>query len=289
MEVLNGDSEWRAAGLGLSGPLRSTRESSFRPPRCTQAPDAALRMWDSTACSARHRWCLWGGYPRPHRAVAQAVHSLPLLRGFLFGCLDSRSPPIGSFPRAAKDSRMLLEALRSGRLHVGLDRLAPADGFSFVLSSRSGRTFAMGERALGGGPRGPRLGPNAEGNGGFPAAGRAGAAEGNQRAREPLDAPGVYRVEAHVPGWTMPWVITNPINVFSSEIHATRARRASWPGPERAPESTTVLDSFDAPSPFVAEADERSPVTYPHRPPGRGARRRGSGTPRLSPWVSRAG
>jgi len=30
----------------------------------------------------------------------------------------------------------------------------------------------------------------------------------------PAPGPGVYRVEAHVPGWDVPWVMTNPIYLF---------------------------------------------------------------------------
>jgi hypothetical protein len=73
-----------------------------------------------------------------------------------------------------------------------------------------------------------------------------------------VPGPGVYRVEARVPGWDVPWVVSNPISVFPAETAQARRDAAAWPAPPPAPAATRVLDSFDAPTTFHPEFDPSS-------------------------------
>jgi dTDP-glucose 4,6-dehydratase len=51
-------------------------------------------------------------------------------------------------------------------------------------------------------------------------------AEGRIEQR-PVD-PGVYRVEVRLPGWEIPWILSNPVYVFDPERAEARARRSAW-------------------------------------------------------------
>jgi hypothetical protein len=78
----------------------------------------------------------------------------------------------------------------------------------------------------------------------------------------PVKAGGVYRVEAYVPGWKVPWIITNPIAVLDDA--AAAARVVPPPAPAPVPSPAAVLNSFDADSAFFTSgADERSFVAPP--------------------------
>ena len=85
-----------------------------------------------------------------------------------------------------------------------------------------------------------------------------------------LTAPGVYRVEARVPGWTVPWVITNPVSVFAPEIQDARTTRAAWPAPTQGAPHMRILDAFGGKSPFSAEADQTSSIIAPWQKAGEG-------------------
>jgi hypothetical protein len=270
LEVLNGDSEWRSAGLGLFRTLafyavnrRYALLDALRPPA------AALGAWDRLLAQ-RDAVGIFGADTHGRLAITrkrfirfpsyEALFSVASIHVLL------RNPLAGDFPR---DRRAVLDAIRSGRLHIGIDSLASSADFSFVVASkRSDQTFAMGERV----PWGEGL--EARITGKMPKGtvvtllrdGRV-EARGTAGLVSRLAAPGVYRVEAHVPGWTMPWVITNPVYVFPSEIHEARARRGDWPAAPPAPSPTRILDSFDGPSSFVAEADTDSRIELPWQRP----------------------
>src|SRR5262249_2368911 len=122
---------------------------------------------------------------------------------------------------AAADGRAIVEALGRGRSYVGLDALAPADGFSFVAEA-GGRRGAMGETIA------PDPPPVLRAGGQLPAGARLRLLRDGRVLKEgegPLEVtapgPGVYRVEAFVSGEEVPWVLSNPIYVFDDA-----ARRA---------------------------------------------------------------
>jgi hypothetical protein len=80
----------------------------------------------------------------------------------------------------------------------------------------------------------------------------------------PAPGPGVYRVEAYVPGWSVPWVLSNPIAVFDEAAAAERARAAAWPAPVAAPTPAAVLADFDRSAAFFDPGvDSRSRVETP--------------------------
>ncbi len=171
---------------------------------------------------------------------------------------------------AAKDRAAVLAALRAGRFYIGLDALAPADGFSFTVADGSGRRYTMGDqveasaslRASVGGrvPEGVRLVLKRDG--------RA-VGESPSRLELPLPGPGVYRAEAWVAGWPVPWVVTNPIYVFDAARQEARRQRAAWPGPP-APARETAPLTFASETPFTAEHDPASAMEGDVVEPGTG-------------------
>ena len=74
------------------------------------------------------------------------------------------------------------------------------------------------------------------------------------RLELPLPGPGVYRVEAWLPGWPVPWVVTNPVYVFDAATREARRQRAAWPGPPAPPRESAPL-TFASESRFTAEHD----------------------------------
>jgi hypothetical protein len=252
LELINGDSQWRAAGWG-----RLLRTAALYPlnPRYAllgslTAPDPTLDHWDRLLAT------------RPVAGVtgADAHNRIALLqeRGVRFPSYESvfglavnhvllERPLTGD---AAADGRAVVDALARGRSYVGLDALAPADGFFFTATSAASRG-TMGDtvapdpelrlRAGGRLPKGARLRLLRDG--------RA-AAEAEASLDTSAAYPGVYRVEVRLPGWDLPWVLSNPIYVFAPAPAAERERRAAWPTDEPAPPPAAVLDDFDGPTKF---------------------------------------
>jgi hypothetical protein len=72
-----------------------------------------------------------------------------------------------------------------------------------------------------------------------------------------LPGAGVYRVEARVPGWQVPWIISNPICVCDESVRERRARAADWPGPMQAT-SVTPLPYLPGSTSFTPEFDPSS-------------------------------
>jgi hypothetical protein len=77
-----------------------------------------------------------------------------------------------------------------------------------------------------------------------------------------LPGPGVYRVEARVPGWSTPWAITNPVYVFDAAAQASRRAAAAWP-PTPAAGETQLLSALPGEPGFTAEFDPTSSVEPP--------------------------
>lgn len=260
IEVLNGDSEWRRAGPRL---LLSTLVYRLNPSYAllnALAPiDETLSRWDALLAErdvvgiagldahsrlpvTRSRYLRFPSYESLFRLARLHVD------------LDRPLSANGRADRAA-----VVEAIRRGRFHFGLDALAPADGFAFEVESGGRRVsmgetapFAPGARARAGGrvPRGVRLVLRRDG---------VPAAEGVEALDAPLSGPGVYRVEGRVEGWSVPWVLTNPVYLFGPEDAERRRAAAAWPQ-EAVPAEARPLAELPGSAAFAAEFDPTSAV-----------------------------
>jgi hypothetical protein len=260
MELLNGDSQWREAGVlrllrtallyGLNP--RYALLSSLSP------PSAALARWDGllarrdvagiVGADAHSRVVL-------RRSTAVRFPSYDALFALARNHVLLREARSGD---AQRDGAAIVDALAHGRSYMGLDALAPADGFSF-LAEADGRRFTMGDtvpsatrltfHAGGRMPRGARLRLLRDGV-------AVAAAEGTLVATP--SGPGAYRVEARLPGYEVPWILSNPIYLYDSATAAARARAAAWPAPSPAPSPAVLLDGFEGPTSFAAEFDPSS-------------------------------
>lgn len=260
IEVLNGDSEWRRAGPRL---LLSTLVYRLNPSYAllnALAPiDETLSRWDALLAErdvvgiagldahsrlpvTRSRYLRFPSYESLFRLARLHVD------------LDRPLSANGRADRAA-----VVEAIRRGRFHFGLDALAPADGFAFEVESGGRRVsmgetapFAPGARARAGGrvPRGVRLVLRRDG---------VPAAEGVEALDAPLSGPGVYRVEGRVEGWSVPWVLTNPVYLFGPEDAERRRAAGAWPQ-EAVPAEARPLAELPGSAAFAAEFDPTSAV-----------------------------
>jgi hypothetical protein len=274
-ELMNGDSQWRQAGWGTL--LRTAALYGLNPRYALlgslASPAATLARWDAllaerdvagiAGADAHSRVPLGGRrswrFPS-YQSLFEVVRTHVLLERPLSG-------------DAGSDGRAVLSALARGRAYVALDALARADSFSFTAVARDGRRFTMGDtvapegglelRVAGPMPRGARIVLLRDGREVASAGGTLVAAESQS---------GVYRVEVRVPGWQIPWVVSNPIYVLGAEQAARRKARAAWPTEPTPPPAAAVLDRFAGTSGFAAEHDSSSAtspeVLVPRAGPG---------------------
>lgn len=275
VEVYNGDSQWRAAGAwrGLWTLLAYPGGADYALLSSLTAPDAELRRWDD----------LLRTRPVPMIAGADAHGRIGLGRARGDDGRPARGPSL-RFPAyadlfrqvrnhvlldaplsgdAAADLRRIAEALARGRSYAALDALAPGDGFTFTARVGA-RRVTQGESLV--------LSPGAvlHAGGRVPAGAvvvlmRDGAevARGDGEVAHAPEAPGVYRVEVRVPGWAMPWVISNPIAMFDEATLERRASAAAWPEEPPAPALTGLIDGFEGRSVFQPELDPSSSLVQP--------------------------
>ena len=278
IELVNGDSQWRAAGwprllrtAGLYGlNSRYALLGSLTP------PDETLARWD--ALLARRDVAGIAGADAHARLVVrknQAVR-FPSYES-LFGLVQDHvvlDRPLSG--QAGPDGQAILAALAKGRSYIGLDALAPAGDVSFTAHA-AGRRFKMGDTVA------PEPGLKLRAGGRMPAGSRvtirrdgAVAAEGESAVEVPAAEPGVYRAEVRVPGWSAPWILSNPIYVFGPDAAAERQARAAWPAEPPAPASVEVIDTFEGATRFEPGSDDRSTVGRPILDPQGGADGRGA-------------
>jgi hypothetical protein len=265
IELINGDSEFRRAGPRL---LLSVALYGLNPRhallRGLGPVDEALGKWDEMLAE-RDVPGLYG---------ADAHSRLPLTKTWalrfpsyeaLFSLLRTHvilERPLSGDEYA--DRVAILGALRSGRFYIGLDALAPAGEFFFVVESGAGDRWTMGERVL------LRDGLRVRAGGRVP----AGASlrlyrdgEPLTESREALEAalpgPGVYRVEVRIDGWPVPWVISNPVSVFDEATFAARDAAAAWPPPPPPPTEVRELANLPGSAEFNPEFDPTSRMTAP--------------------------
>jgi len=279
VELLNGDSEWRTAGprmlltLALYG-----LNHRYALLRLLNPPDATLARWD--ALLAERDVAGLAGTDAHSRVPVTKTKALRFpAYASLFGLVRNHvlltSPLTGRFQ---EDRTAVLEALRLGRSYVGVDALAPADDFSFVAEGQ-------GHRVTAGDTVPPLAGLRLKAGGRLPTRARLVLFRDGKRVAEAQDtldveAPGtgVYRIEVHVEGANVPWILSNPIYVFDAAARTTRARAAAWPARSDAPSRAAVLDDFEGKTAFQPGADSlssvRREVLDPHAgPDGRGAAR----------------
>jgi hypothetical protein len=265
VELHNGDSQWRAAGLPRL--LRTGALYALNPRRALLgsigAPDEALTRWDQVL-ARRDAAGITGADAHSRVPVTRKrglrFPSYESLFGLARNVVLLDAPLAGD---AAADGARVVDALAAGRAYVALEALAPAGGFQF--EARAGeRRVAMGEtvapgpdlrlRAGGQVPEGTRLKLLRDGNLLHEATGALDVA---------APGPGVYRVEAWVDGWPAPWVITNPIYVFDEAAAGERRQAAAPAPPDVAPEAVTVIEDFESEPRFRPEHDPRSAMDGP--------------------------
>ena len=277
LELVNGDSEWRKAGArvlftaGLYG-----LNHRYALLRMLNPADATLARWD--ALLAERDVVGLAGADAHSRLPLTKTRSLrfPSYQS-LFGLLRNhvllKAPLTGGFE---EDKAAVLEALRRGRAYVGLDGLAPADGFSFVAEAE-GRRATMGETVP------PLTGLRLKAGGRLPEGARLvllrdgkPLAEATRSLAADVPGAGVYRVEVHVEGAKVPFILSNPIYVFDDATRVAREQRAAWPRPTPTPAPATVLDSFEGKTAFSAGVDTLSSVRKDLLDPRGGADGRGA-------------
>ena len=254
IEILNGDSQWRAAGWTslLGTALLYPLNSDYSLLRLLRRP-AALFRWDDLL-ARRHAPAIAGadahGTLRPAAALPLPTYEAVFRIAQNYVLLEQ--PLSGNAPA---DTAAILAALARGRAYIGVGALAPADRF-FFLAERDGSRWTMGDTVASGGP------VQLQAGGARPANARITLYRNGvtvATADGPLDTrvtePGVYRVEVQVPGWDVPWIVSNPIYVLTEPERARRARAAELPAPVVA-EAAAILDPFDPDSTFVAAADD---------------------------------
>jgi len=278
IEVLNGDSQWREAGwwsLAKSVALYPLNPGyallqGLGPPR------SVLERWD--ALLARRDAPGIAGADAHARIVIRkdTALRLPSYRA-MFGVFQNHvllAAPLEGDPQ--RDGRAIVDALARGRSYAAVDALAPANDF-FFTAEVGGDRWTMGDtvppqpdlrlRAGGRLPRGARLALLRDGR-------EVRQGEG-EVAFDAVD-PGVYRVEVRVPGWDVPWILSNPIYVFPPEAAEKRQQQAAWPAEPPAPPAAAVIDAFDGATIFQPAFDQRSAVAEPILDPAAGSDGKGA-------------
>jgi hypothetical protein len=270
LEIINGDSEWRRAGPWLAPTLALYQVNApYALLRILTPPEETLARWDELL-QERDVVGIYGSDAHSRVPIAAGTTlrfpSYEALFALARNHLLLDQPLSGN---AAADRAAVLDALRRGRFYIGLDGLAPAGGFSFVVESPGGHRWTMGDGA----PHRPDL--RARAGGRIPAGAsirllRDGAviAESADSLDLSLPGTGVYRVEVTVAGWQAPWVITNPIAVFDRDTLA--ARSVAWPPDPPVFEPVAIIDDFDGETTFTAGHDEASAIDGPVLAPGEG-------------------
>lgn len=275
MELVNGDSQWRDAGWGrlLSTAALYGLNARYALLGSLTPPTTALQRWD--ALLARR--------DTPGIAGADAHSRLPVTRR-----RSLRFPSYASIYALAQNHVLLdrplsgnvdvdvaavASGLGRGRAYVGLDALAPAGGF-FFLGEEGERRVTMGDTV----PAGSALRFRAGGR--LPASAEvvllkdgARLAEGKGGVEAAASGSGVYRVEVRIPGWPVPWILSNPIYLFDAAEAEARKARARVPEEPPAPSAATPLDPPGGPG-LAAEHDTSSDagadVLAPHEGPDGG-------------------
>jgi hypothetical protein len=266
MEVLNGDSQARAAGW-----LRLLRAAALYGLNARYAllgsltpPTEELARWD--ALLARRNVPAIAGADAHARIPLRKDAALPVpsyeaMLGLMANYVLLEAPLTGD---AARDAAAILEALGRGRSYVGVDALAPAGGFYFVAEA-GGERWTMGDTVP------PREGLRLRAGGALPADSQVQILKDGRPGRDAegtVSGPGVYRAEVHVHGAITPWILSNPIYVFDGAAQEVRARAGAWPPVPPAPAPAEVVDGFEGTTVFGGGRDPRSSLDRDLHPTG---------------------
>lgn len=259
LELINGDSEWRSAGVRVLSSALLYRVNQRRALLgLLNSADPALARWDDLLTK---RDVVGIAGADAHSRVPVSKNFAPRFPSYesLFALMRNyvllKAPLTGSF---VDDRDRLLAALKRGNLYVGLDAFAPADAFSFVasapgISATMGDTLAPSSdlklRASGRFPKEATIQILQDGH---PVATSDSALEVSG------SSSGVYRAQVRIAGEPVPWILSNPIYVFGEPAQKERAARAAWPAPQTAPASATVIESFETESHFQPGFDPAS-------------------------------
>jgi hypothetical protein len=262
IELLNGDSQWRAAGWPTL--FRSLAAYPFNSVyallRVLTPADDVRRQWDRLLAT-RNVPVVAGldahGGVRVGSRVTVGVPSYDALFRLARNHVLLDQPLTGN---AARDAAAIVSSLRHGRGYFALDALAPGGGFSFVAEAGA-RRWAMGDsiplalapvlRAGGSMPQGSRLVLLRNGEV---------ISETPEALTWPVAASGVYRIEVWIPGWTVPWIVSNPIYVFDPPDQDVRRQHGLLPPSVAARPPVHVIEDFEGTSSFEPVADEASRV-----------------------------
>jgi len=262
LEILNLDSDWRRASWARVATATVSYAVNHRYGMLSalDATSQPLRQWDEllaerdtpgiVGTDAHARIPItksWSVSQPSYESLFSVARNHVLLKARMTG-------------DAGRDTALLLDALRRGASYSAIDALAPANAFSFTIEA-DGRRFTMGDTAP------------AAANARLVVGGRLPAdttlavlRDGREVANAhgaidmALPGAGVYRVEAHVRGWNLPWVVTNPIYVFDEATQRARAEKAAWPRQTPPPAAVQTIDAFDGGSIFRAGCDPSSSV-----------------------------
>lgn len=282
VEIVNGDTAWREASpfsLALAAWMYPVNPS-FALSRTLGDFRVERALWDRVL---ERRFAPGIGGTDAHGRIpitktrSLAIPSYEALFGLARTVVHLRDP----LPASPTEARAaIVRALCGGESVIAIPTLADAKGFSFVALGAGGEMagpgntlrFAPGIRLRVGGP--------------MPAATRLEllesgrpnlSSEGSMDVA--VDRPGVYRVEAYLPGVPTPWVLSNPISILTDEMESRRRGEAAVPAV--APiEGSLEIARFDGASAFAAEHDPGSAIDEPILDPTGG--RDGRGAARLS-------
>jgi carbohydrate binding protein with CBM11 domain/PHP domain-containing protein len=282
IELLNGDSQWREAGwwrLAQSAALYGLNPR-YALLRSLTRPRSVLGRWDALL-AARDVPGIAGADAHARLPVSKSITLRFPSYASMFALVQNHvlleAPLAGE---AQQDGPAIVGALARGRSYVAVDALAPANGFSFVAEAGAER-WTMGDTVA------PRPGLRLRAGGRVPKGALFTVLRDGRELRRgaggvELDpaSPGVYRVEVRLPGWDVPWILSNPIYVFPSEAAGARRQRAAWPSEPSAPAFTNVVDTFDGFTVFAPAADSYSSLQAPILDPHGGAD--GKGAARLA-------
>jgi len=239
VEWLNADSQWRDEGWGTLGRALFTypfrRASTLA--TLLDRPDDLLNRWDAltqkrpvvaVAAADAHARVGPGGDPYG-RSLSLHVPSYEQV----FRSLSISLPQVQLHLNASEDSRLVLDAIRGGRVFSTIDALASPARFTFTAMSGTHHAV-MGERLPQDGPVMLRVESNAPDGSIIKL-----LSEGKTIASGTLPvleytAPsmaGVYRVEIERPGAPgsppIPWLVSNPIYVGNIAAPDTSSRKTS--------------------------------------------------------------
>jgi len=261
IELLNGDSQWRAAAWpAVIGSLANyPLDSSYALLKVLTVPDEARRRWDRLLMARNVPMVVGSDAHGGVRLGSRMTVRVPSYEA-LFQLAKNHvllDEPLTGDP--AHDAAAIVSSLRRGRSYVALDALAPGGGFFFNAES-GGQRWDMGDtvplsssavlRAGGQLPDGSNL--TLWRNGGV-------MSRNEGTLSWPVTAAGVYRVEVNAPGWAVPWVVSNPIYVFDPAEQQARQQRGVMPVRD-VPPPKLMVDNFESASSFEPGSDASTVV-----------------------------